>query len=105
MSKKASPVLSKRYFSAVVLLSLFLFSIYSQDLEPRVYANVAKDLNVVAVGYGFVDVNVLTESSLPVADFTFRVTIWWPVISEPLDLPISSRVYKSHFRILLWTVL
>ncbi|WP_208328354.1 hypothetical protein [Flavobacterium poyangense] len=48
-------------------------SIYSQDLEPGAYANVVKDLNVVAVGYGFVNGNVLTEPSLAVADFTIQI--------------------------------
>lgn len=71
MPKKVFPILSKRH-RFIVVLSLISFSIYSQDLEPRVYANVAKDLNVVAVGYGFMDGNVLTDPSLPVRDFTIK---------------------------------
>lgn len=47
-------------------------SIHSQDLEPRVYANVAKNLNVVAAGYVFMNGNVLTEPSLPISDFTIH---------------------------------
>lgn len=57
------------------LLFLFFLSsgfVYSQDLEPRVYANVAKNLNVAAIGYVFMDGNVLTEPSLPIKDFTIH---------------------------------
>lgn len=53
------------------LLLFFLFGkMFSQDLEPRVYANVAKNLNVVAIGYVFMNGNVLTDPSLPITDFT-----------------------------------
>ncbi|WP_121329481.1 MULTISPECIES: transporter [unclassified Flavobacterium] len=55
---------------AVILL--VTVSGYSQDLEPRVYANVAKNLNVIAVGYVFMDGNVLTDPSLPIKDFTIQ---------------------------------
>lgn len=51
---------------------LKIFTIHSQDLEPRVYANVPKDLNVIAAGYGFIDGNVLTEPSLPIKDFKIQ---------------------------------
>lgn len=53
------------------LLLFFLFAkMFSQDLEPRVYANVAKNLNVIAIGYVFMNGNVLTDPSLPITDFT-----------------------------------
>lgn len=61
-----------RRHQLVVVFFLFSISIFSQDLEPRVYANVAKDLNVVALGYGFMDGNVLTDPSLPIKDFTIQ---------------------------------
>ncbi|RKR11662.1 outer membrane putative beta-barrel porin/alpha-amylase [Flavobacterium sp. 90] len=60
----------KHYLMAVILL--VTVSGYSQDLEPRVYANVAKNLNVIAVGYVFMDGNVLTDPSLPIKDFTIQ---------------------------------
>ncbi|MDW8853036.1 transporter [Flavobacterium sp. MMLR14_040] len=55
-----------------VLSFLVIFSAFGQDLEPRVYANVPKNLNVVAVGYAYMDGNVLTEPSLPITDFTIQ---------------------------------
>lgn len=60
----------KKYFCA----TLFLFNIicYSQDLEPRAYANVPKKLNVAALGYVFMDGNVVTEPSLPISDFKLQ---------------------------------
>ncbi|MCI9844681.1 hypothetical protein [Flavobacterium pectinovorum] len=56
----------------VILFFLFIISGYSQDLEPRVYANVPEKLNVVAIGYGFMNGNVLTDPSLPISDFTIQ---------------------------------
>lgn len=60
----------KKYFCVV----LFLLNIicYSQDLEPRAYANVPKKLNVAALGYVFMDGNVVTEPSLPISDFKIQ---------------------------------
>jgi hypothetical protein len=71
MAKKTIPVLLEKHHF-IILFFLLVTSSYSQDLEPRVYANVAKNLNVVAVGYVFMDGNVLTEPSLPIADFTVQ---------------------------------
>lgn len=55
-----------------MLFLLGMSSGFSQDLEPRVYANVPKKLNVAAIGYAFMDGNVLTEPSLPISDFTIQ---------------------------------
>lgn len=63
-------MLKKYHF--VLLFFLFTISIFSQDLEPRVYANLPTKLNVVAVGYVFIDGNVLTDPSLPIADFKIQ---------------------------------
>lgn len=60
----------KKYFCAT--LFLFNFICYSQDLEPRAYANVPKKLNVAALGYVFMDGNVVTEPSLPISDFKIQ---------------------------------
>ena len=57
------------------LMALFFIinlSAFAQDLEPRVYANVPKDLNVAAIGYAFMDGNVLTDPALPISDFTLQ---------------------------------
>jgi Putative MetA-pathway of phenol degradation len=40
-----------------------------QELEPRVYAALPKNLNTIAVGYGFSRGNVLSDPSLPISDF------------------------------------
>src|SRR6185503_14251629 len=41
----------------------------SQELEPRAYAALPKNLNTIAVAYGFSRGNVLTDPSLPMSDF------------------------------------
>lgn len=41
----------------------------SQDLEPRIYANLPKGMNAIAVLYGIAQGNVVTDPSLPIADF------------------------------------
>src|SRR5437867_6022202 len=41
----------------------------SQDLEPRIYANSPKGMNAVGVLYGIAKGNVVTDPSLPIADF------------------------------------
>lgn len=63
-------LLEKHFFTLCSFL--FVMSVYSQDLEPRVYANVPEKLNVASVGYAFIDGNVLTEPSLPIYDFTIQ---------------------------------
>jgi hypothetical protein len=59
----------KRKEILVLLISFFCVSVFSQDLEPRVYANVPKGINILAVGYGFNKGNVLSDPSLPIKDF------------------------------------
>ncbi|KAF2509491.1 transporter [Flavobacterium zhairuonense] len=70
MPKKYCSVFPKKIFYT----ALFLFTIisYGQDLEPRAYANVPKKLNVAAIGYVFMDGNVVTEPSLPISDFKIQ---------------------------------
>jgi hypothetical protein len=41
----------------------------SQDLDPRIYANLPKGMNAVGVLYGIAKGNVVTDPSLPIADF------------------------------------
>ena len=53
----------------IVVLFLSSFTAMSQELEPRVYANLPKDLNVVAFVYGLSNGNVVTDPSLPIKDF------------------------------------
>ncbi len=71
MLKKSSCFLSAKFLFTLIFFFGVLYS-YSQDLEPRVYANVAKDLNVAAIGYVFMNGNVLTDPSLPITDFTLH---------------------------------
>ncbi|MDQ6470764.1 transporter [Flavobacterium sp. LHD-80] len=70
MPKKYVFVLPQKYLCAALLFIRFLS--YSQDLEPRVYANVPIKLNVVAAGYVFMNGNVLTDPALPIKDFTLQ---------------------------------
>ena len=42
---------------------------FSQDLEPRVYANLPKGTNAVVASYGYMKGNVVSEPSLPIEDF------------------------------------
>jgi len=57
---------------SVLFFFFALFTMSGQDLEPRAYANVPKGLNVIAAGYVFTNGNVLTDPSLPIADFRLR---------------------------------
>ncbi|MEX6689856.1 transporter [Danxiaibacter flavus] len=41
----------------------------TQDLEPRIYANLPKNMNAVAFVYGYAKGNVVADPSLPIADF------------------------------------
>lgn len=71
MPKKTFFVQIQKYHF-VMLFSMGIASAFSQDLEPRVYANVPTKLNVVAAGYVFMNGNVLTDPSLPIKDFTLQ---------------------------------
>lgn len=64
--------ISPKKIHYIPLFFLFAISVYSQDLEPRVYANVPKKLNVAAIGYAYMDGSVLTDPSLPISDFTIQ---------------------------------
>lgn len=59
----------KRKGILAVLVCFYSVSVFCQDLEPRAYANVPKGINVLAVGYGYITGNVLTDPSLPIKDF------------------------------------
>ena len=59
--------------SLLYLLCLVSYYSQSQELEPRAYAALPKDLNVIAVGYGLTRGNVLTDPSLPITDFKVSV--------------------------------
>jgi hypothetical protein len=59
-----------------LLVSFFCASIFSQDLEPRAYANVPKGINVLAFGYGYNKGNVLSDPSLPIKDFSINTQIF-----------------------------
>lgn len=63
-------LLKKRCFALYSFL--ILMGVHSQDLEPRVYANVPKDLNVAALGYAYLDGNVVTDPSLPISEFKIQ---------------------------------
>lgn len=52
-----------------ILVCFSCLGVLGQDLEPRAYANVPEGINVLAVGYGFITGNVLTDPALPIKDF------------------------------------
>ena len=53
------------------MMSLFFISHLSiaQDLEPRAYANMPKDGNVIVASYGFLKGDIVSEGSVPIKDF------------------------------------
>lgn len=59
--------------SIIFLLCLISYYAKGQELEPRAYAALPKNLNTIAVGYGLQRGNVLTDPSLPISDF--KVTL------------------------------
>lgn len=67
--------LSIRKGILALLISFYSISVFSQDLEPRAYANAPLGINVLAVGYGYNTGNVLTDPSLPIEDFVINTHI------------------------------
>jgi hypothetical protein len=59
-----------------LLVSFFSISAFSQDLEPRAYANLPKGTNVLALGYGYNKGNLLLDASLPIKDFELNTQIF-----------------------------
>ncbi len=51
------------------ILSLAGHVVQGQDLEPRRYAALPKDMNAVAMVYGVTRGNVVSDAALPIADF------------------------------------
>ena len=68
------PCLSKKPVSrhSITLLCMVIISplARSQQLEPRAYAALPKNLNAVVAGYGISKGNVLDDPALPIANFT-----------------------------------
>ena len=52
-----------------ILLIFAAEATQAQELEPRAYANLPKDLNAIALLYGVSRGNVIADPSLPIADF------------------------------------
>lgn len=59
----------KRINSSLVILLMISYTTFAQDLEPRAYANLPKNANVVVGSYGFLKGNVVSDASLPIKDF------------------------------------
>ena len=56
--------------NSTIVFFLMIYSLsFAQDLEPRAYANLPKDANVIVGSYGFLKGNVVSDASLPVKDF------------------------------------
>ncbi|HWR95010.1 MAG TPA: transporter [Flavobacterium sp.] len=69
LKKRTIYFIFKTKIFLIVFLNLFFWNSYSQDLEPRVYANVPKDLNVIILNYNYFQGNVVTDPSVPIKDF------------------------------------
>lgn len=62
-----APFKQKHFF---VIVLLFIASIaHGQELEPRNYANVPKNMNAIGFSYSFLKGNVVTDPALPLTDF------------------------------------
>ncbi|AOW09845.1 transporter [Flavobacterium gilvum] len=61
----------KNWFFLAFFLFVFNKS-FSQDLEPRAYANMPKGGNVIVASYGYMKGDVVTEPNLPVEDFLIK---------------------------------
>ena len=59
----------RKGITCLLCLGSLCFYAKGQELEPRAYAALPKNLNTIAVGYGFSRGNVLTDPSLPVTNF------------------------------------
>lgn len=53
----------------ILILCSYSVKAITQELEPRVYANLPKDMNAIAFAYAFSKGNILTDPSLPVSGF------------------------------------
>lgn len=53
----------------ILILLVFYYGSNAQDLEPRAYANLPKDGNVIAANYGYLKGNIVSEPTLPIEDF------------------------------------
>ena len=62
-------MIGRKNVAWLLFLGSFCYCAQGQELEPRAYAALPKNLNTIAVGYGFSRGNVLTDPSLPVSNF------------------------------------
>ena len=59
-----------KYYFSLIYFCFISLAVYAQDLEPRSYANLPKDLNAINVLYSLAQGNVIADPSLPIKDFT-----------------------------------
>lgn len=60
---------NKISIAAIIILCNFTLA---QDLEPRVYANMPKDIHVLVGSYGYMKGDVVSEPNLPIEDFIIK---------------------------------
>ncbi|HSD08383.1 transporter [Flavobacterium sp.] len=59
----------KRDILSIATFFMLCNALSAQDLEPRAYANMPKDGNVIVGSYGFMKGDVVSEPTLPIEDF------------------------------------
>lgn len=69
--KLVLPYLMRKTILTTAVCLLFIAA-NGQDLEPRAYGNVPKNLNVFSAGYSYLNGNVVTDPSLPIENFTLE---------------------------------
>ncbi|HTS44489.1 MAG TPA: transporter [Puia sp.] len=60
----------KKAICVICVISLANYKLKSQDLDPRRYASLPKNMNAVALVYGISHGNVVSDPTLPISDFT-----------------------------------
>lgn len=62
----------KKGILALLLLCFMATAARAQELEPRVYANIPKGMNAIALVFAHTTGNVLTDPALPISDFKLK---------------------------------
>ncbi|HEX4851100.1 MAG TPA: transporter, partial [Puia sp.] len=60
----------KRTIWIIFIISLVNSKLRSQDLDPRRYASLPKNMNALGLAYAVSSGNVISDPSLPISDFT-----------------------------------
>ncbi len=79
-------------YRIIMLLFPMVWLVSAQEIEPRIYANIPMDINIVVLSYSYGSGNILSDPALPIEDFT--VVTHTPAITYARSIGFLGKLWK-----------